>query len=149
MLIRETIILDVTEKAIARAIDWADIFAEGHNIAAPIRRRVDIVLDDALMNVVSHGFDNPTGQNIQVAFNLEETKLSIVIADYGRAFDPTAERANENKLEGENLNIEDVEIGGLGVGLIRQMTDQMNYKRVDGQNILTLSFMLTPDGGKE
>ncbi|MBQ1603678.1 MAG: ATP-binding protein, partial [Oscillospiraceae bacterium] len=37
-----------------------------------------------------------------------------------------------------SLAVEDREIGGLGIHLVRQLMDEIRYERVEGKNILTL-----------
>ena len=51
----------------------------------------------------------------------------------GTPFDPTAKAEVDI-----TLSAEDRSIGGLGIHLIRQIMDNINYERVDGHNILTL-----------
>jgi anti-sigma regulatory factor (Ser/Thr protein kinase) len=59
--------------------------------------------------------------------------LKIVIVDSGVIFDPTlVEKADTT------LSAEERKIGGLGIYLVREFMDSINYERVDGNNILTL-----------
>ena len=37
------------------------------------------------------------------------------------------------------LPAEDRDIGGLGIHLVRQIMDSINYERIDGKNVLTLT----------
>ena len=57
----------------------------------------------------------------------------IVITDTGKPFDPTARPEVDT-----TLSAEDRSIGGLGIHLIRQIMDRINYERSDEHNILTL-----------
>ena len=59
--------------------------------------------------------------------------LKLVITDYGVAFDPT-----EATKADTTLSVEDRPIGGLGILLVRELMDSINYERIDGKNILTL-----------
>lgn len=54
--------------------------------------------------------------------------------DDGVAFDPT--QAENPDIE---ASLEDRAIGGLGILLVREMTDTQVYERTDGHNILTVS----------
>ncbi|MFZ2197776.1 MAG: ATP-binding protein, partial [Thermodesulfovibrionales bacterium] len=55
----------------------------------------------------------------------------IEVTDWGAPFDATA-------LPDPNLTLEERPVGGLGIYLIKKMTDEMRYTRQDGQNILSL-----------
>ena len=56
-----------------------------------------------------------------------------VISDSGIAFDPT--KASDADT---TLSAEDRQIGGLGILLVRELMDSINYEREDGMNVLTL-----------
>jgi len=60
-------------------------------------------------------------------------KLKFVIIDSGIAFDPT-----EAAQADTSLSVEDRPIGGLGLLLVRELMDTINYERIDGRNTLTL-----------
>ena len=59
--------------------------------------------------------------------------LKTIITDSGVAFDPTAKEKADT-----SLSVEDRQIGGLGILLIRELMDAINYERENGKNILTL-----------
>jgi sigma-B regulation protein RsbU (phosphoserine phosphatase) len=69
--------------------------------------------------------------NIEAEANDERLKFTII--DRGAPFDPTT-KVNVDT----TLSVEDRPIGGLGIHLMRQLMDSINYERIDGKNILTL-----------
>ena len=68
----------------------------------------------------------------------EDQCLYIRIMDNGVPFDPT-EAAEVDT----SLSAEERPIGGLGIHLMRELMDSLNYEREDGLNILTLKKKLT------
>ena len=64
---------------------------------------------------------------------LDQDLLSIQVADDGVAFNPLL--APEPDLD---LAIDQRPVGGLGIHLMRTMMDDLEYKRVNGQNLLTV-----------
>ena len=48
-------------------------------------------------------------------------------------FDPTAEKKVDTTLSAEERRV-----GGLGIHLVRELMDSINYERINGHNILTL-----------
>ena len=60
-------------------------------------------------------------------------RLKFSIIDSGTPFDPTAKEEVDTTLAAEERSI-----GGLGIHLVRQLMDSINYERVGGKNILTL-----------
>jgi anti-sigma regulatory factor (Ser/Thr protein kinase) len=94
---------------------------------------LELVLEEVLMNVFSYAY--PAGESGAVAVGYEAAapdRLRVQIRDSGRAYDPLA--AEDPDL---TLGLDDRPIGGLGLFLIREMTDSIEYQRSGGQNILT------------
>ena len=60
-------------------------------------------------------------------------RLKFTIIDSGKPFDPTVQNEVDTTLSAEARSI-----GGLGIHLIRQNMDSINYERVDNLNVLTL-----------
>ena len=63
--------------------------------------------------------------------------LEFVITDSGTPFDPTV--APEADV---SLSLEDRPIGGLGIFLVKNIMDTVNYERTDGKNILKMTKKL-------
>ena len=64
--------------------------------------------------------------------------MKFTITDSGMPFDPTTKEDADT-----TLSAEDRPIGGLGIYLVRQLMDSMNYERINGKNVLTLRKKLT------
>ena len=60
-------------------------------------------------------------------------ELRFVVIDSGVPFDPTAKEKADT-----SLSVEDRPIGGLGIFLVRELMDSINYERVDNRNILLM-----------
>ena len=95
--------------------------------------RVNLVVEELVLNVMDYGYDAGIHE-IQINLASEEDSLTIEIVDSGKPFDPLTE-APEPDLE---ASIEDRRVGGLGVYLVRTMMDQMDYKRENEKNHLTI-----------
>ena len=103
------------------------------NIEKSFARQFRLAVEEAVVNVIDYAY--PAGQegDIEVRMMFDGETLKTVIIDSGVAFDPTAkERADTS------LSAEDRQIGGLGILLVRELMDSINYERADGQNFLTL-----------
>jgi serine/threonine-protein kinase RsbW len=96
---------------------------------------IDMVLavDEAVTNVILHGYRGKPGK-IEIAVSYDKEILSVAVRDWSSAFDP-------NSVPTPDLMapLEKRPIGGLGVHIMRQLTDEMVYRRrVDGWNELLL-----------
>jgi anti-sigma regulatory factor (Ser/Thr protein kinase) len=99
--------------------------------------QVRLVVEELLMNIISHGSDGQRRPSIRLQLAQDGDLLMLEIADDGIAFDPL--QAPPPDLEAE---LEDRPIGGLGVHLVRQLSDTIAYRRVDGWNRLEVTKTL-------
>ncbi len=132
-----TIALKVEFAEIARATDLVNQFAAANHVKSSINHKINAVMDDVLANIISYGYENPAGHEIKIEFKLGPKRLDIVVTDDGRAFDPLSVPRPDT-----TVDLDDIEIGGLGIELIRHLADKVSYRRRADENILTLSFGL-------
>lgn len=95
----------------------------------------DIVLavDEAVTNIIRHGYQHQAG-NIEITISHHLNKLEIKLYDKAPTFDPT-QIAPPNP----NIPLSQRKPGGLGVHMMRQLTDDLRYEPLaDGRNELTL-----------
>ena len=121
--------------AVARVVEGFAAFAEAHALPAPVRRSIQVALDELVYNPIVYGFlkdGNGQGEG-RVEVALEGDRVRVVITDDGPPFDPLAYATPDTALP-----VEAREIGGLGIHLVRKMMDDVGYERRDGRNIVTL-----------
>jgi PAS domain S-box-containing protein len=97
------------------------------------RQQVSMVLDEMLNNIVSYAYRDESEHMIDVEFVLSGTRLVITVRDDGVPFNPFA-------LDPPNiaLSLDDREVGGLGIYLVRGVMDEYMYNRHIGRNVVTL-----------
>jgi sigma-B regulation protein RsbU (phosphoserine phosphatase) len=92
-----------------------------------------LAVEEAVVNVIDYAYPTEKEGEIEVRVMSDGSIIKFVIIDSGGAFDPTArEKADIT------LSAEDRQIGGLGLLLVRELMDSINYEREGGKNILTL-----------
>ena len=94
---------------------------------------LNLALEEAVVNVMSYAYPSGTTGNVNIEAMANDKRLKFVISDWGTPFDPTAEKEVDT-----TLSAEERPIGGLGIHLVRQIMDSINYERIDGMNVLTL-----------
>ena len=100
-----------------------------HSLASQLK----LAVEEAVVNVMSYAYPLGTKGDITVEAKATEQWLKFIITDQGKAFDPT-----QNNKADITLSAEDRPIGGLGILLVQQLMDTINYERIDGKNALTL-----------
>ena len=102
-------------------------------------RKLRLAIEEAVVNVINYAYPVGTEGTVEVRLMSNAQRIKIMIIDSGVAFDPTAKEKVDTTLLAEER-----QIGGLGILLVRELMDSINYEREDGKNILTLIKNLNP-----
>lgn len=95
--------------------------------------RINICLDELFTNIVSYGFDDDLEHIIRFTLSGENNLVVINIEDNGIPFNPLG------KIDPDFPdNVENAEIGGLGIHIIKKIMDNVSYERKQGQNKLSM-----------
>ena len=119
---------------IAKVDEKLDELAEQFGVPPAIAATFHIIFDDLLSNVISYGFNDEQRHFIDVSLELRANSFIVSIADDGVPFNPLTESTPDTK-----LSIEDRQLGGLGIHLVINMVDDINYQRTADKNVLTLT----------
>jgi serine/threonine-protein kinase RsbW len=97
---------------------------------------VVLAVEEAVVNICLHAYAEWPGEiAITCAHDHDAGRLGIEITDTGKAFDVLSVAAPELVED-----LDDRKIGGLGVFLIRKLTDDLRYYRSGNENRLQLFF---------
>jgi len=96
--------------------------------------RISLALDEALCNVINHGYERRPDGRIRITIRTEDgppAALHFVIDDEGKSIDPALIRPRD---------LDDIRPGGLGVHIIREIMDDVRYEQRPGGGMrLTMS----------
>lgn len=101
--------------------------------------RVELVLAEALNNIVEHAYINDTGK-IELRCIKQDEILDIRLIDDGRSLPDMSPPQPSISVD---TAFEDLPEGGFGWFLIQQLTDLLSYEHREGQNHLNLRFQLS------
>ena len=103
------------------------------NLTPDLVFNLNLVLEEAVSNVILYAYPKEERQEIVLTAKMSDKSLIFVLTDSGKEFDPT--QAPDADV---TLSAEEREIGGLGIFLIRQIMNKVEYQRIEGKNVLTL-----------
>ena len=129
----ETLVLKNDVHEVSRFSSFIKQAMEKLNIEKSLARRLRLAVEEAVVNVIDYAYPACTEGEITVRIMSDGQRLHCQIIDSGVPFDPTAKEKADT-----SLSAEDRQIGGLGILLVRELMDSINYERTDGRNILTL-----------
>lgn len=97
--------------------------------------KVNLVLEEVGINILSYGGESGgPWPGFEIVIASEDDSLTIEVSDEGRPFDPF----NDAPKPSIDAAIEDRNIGGLGIHLVKTMMDDTSYQHSEGKNRLTM-----------
>lgn len=112
--------------------EFVDTVCEEAGIDMALIASLNLALEEAATNVVLYAYGKNEGElDIEAVYT--DKYLKFILIDTGIAFDPTHKEEVDT-----TLGVEERSIGGLGIHLVRQIMDSVNYERINGKNVLTL-----------
>lgn len=127
----ETVSVPATPEGVRRAADAFEAFGAGQAVAPEVRWRFLVAIDEALSNIVRHGYRGERGL-ISLAFALDGEVLSVSVVDSAAMFNPLLAPPPPDL--GSTPRI-----GGVGIALVRALMDEVRYEWRDRQNHLTIA----------
>jgi len=115
-------------------------FARDNNLAAVIGQKMGIAFDDLLNNVISYAFRDDGRHEVDIKAELVGGRLTITISDDGVPFNPLGVQAPDTR-----LSVDERELGGLGIHLVRNLVDHISYQRRINRNVLSVVMHTTPN----
>ena len=107
--------------------------AERENWPPELAFRVQLAIEEVVLNVMDYGYDEGVHE-FELILTSEADTLTIEVVDDGRPFDPL----NDVPTPDLEATVEERKVGGLGIHLVKTMMDQIDYRREQGRNHLTL-----------
>ncbi|MBU4192702.1 MAG: ATP-binding protein [Proteobacteria bacterium] len=105
-------------------------------VALAATPRIDLVLEEALVNVAHHAYGGKEGR-FEVECAVSDATFCCLIRDWGTPFNPlTPPRPDIS------ASVQERAVGGLGILFVTTMSDACSYARTGDANELTVCFSL-------
>jgi anti-sigma regulatory factor (Ser/Thr protein kinase) len=108
-------------------------FGNSHGFPQKAAFEINLVLEEIFTNIVRYGFANKAEHIVQISVSYDNGVVIIRIEDDGIPFNPL-----ETDPPDLDCTIEERDIGGLGIHLIKGYTNGIEYQRLGDRNILTI-----------
>ena len=118
------------------------LYAFGKTIGLPksFITEINICLDELFTNIVSYGYEDNLEHLIFFRFSLIDDVLTIEVEDEGIPFNPLGVKRPE-KIN----DLDNIPIGGFGIYIVKELMDDICYKRYRSKNNLTLKKSIRAD----
>ncbi len=121
-----------------RVLEFVDGNLEGLGLSPADRMQMDVAVEEIFVNIASYAY-NPEEGPATVRFETTKSPATVIIRfmDRGVPYDPLAKPDPDL-----DQPLQKRRRGGLGIYMVKQYMDGIEYEYRDGQNILTLKKTL-------
>ncbi len=130
---KKRLVLPNDIETIPQLNEFIDLVAEEVGLDMSLTMSLNLAMEEAVVNVMDYAYPDGQKGNVGIEVTADQEWMTFVITDTGIAFDPTTKEDADT-----TLSAEERPIGGLGIFLVRQLMDGINYKREGNKNVLTL-----------
>ncbi len=103
-------------------------FCVKHKIESDITENIAIACDEAVTNIIMHGYEGKDNGDIHVVFHFDESSLTIELNDWGHQFHPPSEISKKPKFK-----LDQWEVGGFGLILMNEFMDELRFSHDEKQ----------------
>ena len=133
----KTFILKNNLAEIKRLTDILCKLCEENNIRNKVLCDVTLALEEIFANIVHYAYEDNEEHLVKIHIKIRDNVLALEIKDDGKPFNPL-----EIPLTNTKAPFEERKIGGLGIHLVRNLIDELEYKQVEGKNVITMKVRL-------
>lgn len=115
-------------------LDFIHTQLEPYDMSMKTEMQIDIAVEEVFVNIAHYAYAPGVGE-ATVCVEVEEANRCAVIRfmDAGKPYDPLSREDPD-----VTLSVEEREVGGLGIFMVKKSMDEVSYAYEDGQNILTI-----------
>lgn len=120
-------------KELTRLAEFVEIFGEQAELPLKIIFEMNLCLDELITNVVSYGYNDSESHSIHIILEKNKDVVAIEIIDDGIEFNPLMKDPPDT-----TLPLEERQLGGLGIHLVKSVMSDYTYAREGSNNRLKL-----------
>ncbi len=117
----------------SRLVEGVAQFLAENEVSPKVDFTANLVIEEAVLNVIHYAYPTQGDDDIGFTMEIDGRELTITLSDAGRPYDPLARPEPD-----VNAPLEDRQVGGLGVHLIKKTCKRVNYVYEKNQNKLTM-----------
>lgn len=102
------------------------------SVPVRVRKELSLMLEELLVNVARYAYPTDTEDpfvDVRIRIDKDEGIAEVTLTDAGIPFDPF-----DGPVPERPTSVEDAKIGGLGIVLVRKLSDSCDYRREDAMN---------------
>ena len=127
------VIIKKKKSELVQVNKFIEKFSQLFNFSDKFTFNLNLVLEEIISNIFKYAYEEDEEKEVLINMKFTEKSLIIRIEDEGISFNPLNHEEPDTEME-----LEEREIGGLGIHLVKNIIDKIDYSRVGQKNVLTL-----------
>ena len=125
---------DAVVENLDEVLGFVDEVLEANGCSPSVMMQLDVAVEEIYVNIAHYAYRPDIGKaTITSSFDPVSRELTLVFEDSGKKFDPLAKEDPDI-----SLPVEERQIGGLGIFMVKKSMDKVMYEYKDNKNILTI-----------
>ena len=126
--------IEAVEENLDEVMEFVDRNLESVGCSMKSQMQIDVAVEEIFVNICKYAYHPDKGRAVvRVGVSDEPVQVKITFIDHGKPYDPLLKDDPD-----VTLSADEREIGGLGIFMVKQTMDAVEYEYRDGSNILTL-----------
>ena len=125
------------ESELTRVAEFMEGVCEELELDMHVSMKLQLAIEEMVVNVISYAYPAETKADITLSAESDDKELTIVLSDSGKPFDPTAKEDADTE-----INPMDREQGGMGILIVKNIMNEVTYRRIGDINQLTMKKSL-------
>ena len=130
---RKGIVLSNDTQEVPQLNAFVEEVCQTVGFSQPVMMQIKLAIEEAVVNVMKYAYPSGHRGEVTIEAASNDVRLKFTIIDSGKPFDPTVQSEVDTSLSAKQRKI-----GGLGIHIMRQNMDSINYERMGNLNVLTL-----------
>lgn len=125
------------ESELDNVLDFANSTISTLKLETKKNMEIQLVIEEIFANIAKYAYPNQEGKT---TFTIDYTDKELILSfkDKGFAYNPLEKSDPDIFCDPNNRSI-----GGLGIFLTKKLTDSQEYKRINDENIFTVTIKLS------
>ena len=129
---KQVLTLQSTISDAGKLSDFLGEYAKTFEISDEIYHDLRLVIEEVFVNIASYAYAEEDQQTVTIELSRTSDEISITFTDAGIAFNPLTGPA-------ECKDTDDHCEGGMGIHIIKSLSDQQKYRRINQHNVFTVT----------
>jgi serine/threonine-protein kinase RsbW len=120
-----------------RVAQFIEEISEELHLDMEMQMNLNLVMEEMVSNVIFYAYPKDEDSEIELLAKCDGKKLTFVLSDQGKEFDPTAKEDAD-----PDVNPAERDIGGMGIFIVKNIMNHVTYQRLEGKNLLTMEKII-------